>query len=185
MTLLDKPRRRRRVLARLTTTLALVLAAIGAAVAGTAAPAKAAMQYVPWYGYPGFESSWLCNTTGSFFLGDQGWAYVQACISVNGEYQQGLYNVRFSQAHQNVSMYVYDEFVSTGKADYDDTAYARQCSGPVNYSTTLTCFAQTIDSRSAGYAYSTQIVVDGHPYSLGSPQSGPPQEGSPTSNVPS
>lgn len=60
-----------------------------------------------WYSYPGFQSTWHCNTTGTFALNSgEGYAYVQACEVLNGSYYQGLVNVSFSQAHSDVSINV-------------------------------------------------------------------------------
>ena len=159
----------------------IVMGAVSAAFVGSAQVASA--DPASWYSYPGFQSTWHCNTTGSYNLGSQGWAYVQACEVLNGQYYQGLVNVSFSQAHSNVVISVanniqYDPIAGGG--DYD----GRTCNGSFSGGSNgiRTCFAHTeypiSDTYGAG-AHVTGFVVDGVGIDLTNPATGPAQDYSP------
>lgn len=129
-----------------------------------------------WYSYPGFQSTWHCNTTGTFVLNSgEGYAYVQACEVLNGSYYQGLVNVSFSQAHSDVSINV------VNASSLLPESGVRTCYGGIS-SGERSCFAHTeYPISSAGYAQAhvTNLFVDGVGYSLTNPASGPAQEWSP------
>lgn len=152
----------------------ILAAAVGTALATSMQAASAESEL--WYSYPGFQSTWHCNTTGTFALNSgQGYAYVQACEVWNGSYYQALVNVSFSQAHSDVSIHVTNatsRLPETG----DRTCYGGISGGE------RSCFAHTeypIGNAGEAQAYVTGFFVDGVGYSLMNPISGPPQEVSP------
>ncbi|MEY9927370.1 hypothetical protein ABH926_001995 [Catenulispora sp. GP43] len=153
----------------------MILAGAVAAAFATSMQAASAESEL-WYSYPGFQSTWHCNTTGTFALNSgEGYAYIQACEVWNGSYYQGLVNVSFSQAHSDASINVTN---ATSRLPENGV---RTCYGAIG-SGERSCFAHTeypLSSAGEAQAHVTNLFVDGVGYSLNSPISGPDQEWSP------
>lgn len=168
---------------RLVSGACALAVAVGVVLAGTG---TAQAEEVSWWTGVSPQASWHCNDTSGYYGSDIGWVYVQACVSANAPYVQGLYRLSFSQAHNNVSLTADDFVLPNGNRfpnGYVIQNSDRTCSSSVASGVTYTCFAHTEDVGGGniwyGSASNADFVVDNEYVGLSYPDYGADQTWSP------